>query len=41
MDYLYVEQEVLADDTPAVDAVLKADKYELKIARNYKFYTVF
>lgn len=26
VDYLYVEQEVLADDTPAVDAVLKADK---------------
>ena len=31
MDYLYVEQEVLADDTPAVDAVLKADKYALKV----------
>ena len=27
VDVLYVEQEVLADDTPAVDAVLKADKY--------------
>ena len=27
IDVLYVEQEVLADDTPAVDAVLKADKY--------------
>ena len=26
VDYLYVEQEVLADDTRAVDAVLKADK---------------
>jgi hypothetical protein len=26
IDYLYVEQEVLADETPAVDAVLKADK---------------
>jgi ATP-binding cassette subfamily F protein 1 len=26
VDVLYVEQEVLADDTPAVDAVLKADK---------------
>lgn len=26
VDYLYVEQEVMADDTPAVDAVLKADK---------------
>eukprot|EP01038_Epipyxis_sp_PR26KG_P015990 gene15990-21699_t len=29
VDYLYVEQEVMADDTPAVDAVLKADKYDL------------
>ena len=26
VDYLYVEQEVVADDTPAVDAVLRADK---------------
>ena len=26
IDYLYVEQEVIADNTPAVDAVLKADK---------------
>jgi ATP-binding cassette, subfamily F, member 1 len=26
IDFLYVEQEVEADDTPAVDAVLKADK---------------
>jgi ATP-binding cassette subfamily F protein 1 len=26
LDYLYVEQEVVADDTPAVDAVLRADK---------------
>lgn len=26
VDFLYVEQEVQADDTPAVDAVLKADK---------------
>jgi ATP-binding cassette subfamily F protein 1 len=26
VDFLYVEQEVLADETPAVDAVLKADK---------------
>ena len=26
VDFLYVEQEVVADDTPAVDAVLKADK---------------
>ena len=26
VDFLYVEQEVLADGTSAVDAVLKADK---------------
>ena len=26
IDFLYVEQEVVADDTPAVDAVLKADE---------------
>jgi ABC-type glutathione transport system ATPase component len=26
IDFLYVEQEVLADETPAVDAVLKADR---------------
>lgn len=26
VDYLYVEQEVMADETPAVDAVLRADK---------------
>lgn len=26
VDYLYVEQEVMADETPAVEAVLKADK---------------
>jgi ATP-binding cassette subfamily F protein 1 len=26
IDYLYVEQEVVADDTPAVEAVLKADQ---------------
>lgn len=26
IDFLYVEQEVVADDTPAVDAVLKADQ---------------
>ena len=32
IDVLYVEQEVLADDTPAVDAVLKADKYVTKYA---------
>jgi len=27
VDYLYVEQEVMADDLSAVDSVLKADKY--------------
>lgn len=27
IDFLSVEQEVLADDTPAVDAVLKADQW--------------
>ena len=26
IDFLYVEQEVVADNTPAVEAVLKADK---------------
>ena len=26
VDFLYVEQEVMADETPAVDAVLKADR---------------
>jgi ATP-binding cassette, subfamily F, member 1 len=26
VDCLYVEQEVVADDTPAVQAVMKADK---------------
>ncbi len=26
IDFLYVEQEVIADETPAIDAVLKADK---------------
>jgi len=26
IDVLYVEQEVIADDTPAIHAVLKADK---------------
>lgn len=31
IDFLYVEQEVVADDTIAVDAVLKSDKYFLSI----------
>lgn len=26
IDFLYVEQEVVADDTPAVESVMKADK---------------
>jgi ATP-binding cassette, subfamily F, member 1 len=26
IDYLYVEQEVMADETSAVESVLKADK---------------
>jgi ATP-binding cassette subfamily F protein 1 len=29
VDFLYVEQEVVADDTIAVDAVLKSDKYDI------------
>lgn len=31
VDFLYVEQEVVADNTPAVDAVLKADKRRWKL----------
>jgi ATP-binding cassette subfamily F protein 1 len=27
IDFLYVEQEVVADETSAVDAVLKSDKF--------------
>lgn len=30
VDFLYVEQEVVADDTTALDAVLKADKYVVR-----------
>lgn len=36
VDYLYVEQEVLADDTPAVDAVLKADKVRWELVEEEK-----
>ena len=36
VDYLYVEQEVQADDTPAVDAVLKADKVRWSLLEEEK-----
>lgn len=36
VDFLYVEQEVVADDTPAVDAVLKADKKRWKLLQEEK-----
>lgn len=36
VDYLYVEQEVLADETPAVDAVLKADKVRWELVLEEK-----
>ena len=36
VDYLYVEQEVHADDTPAVDAVLKADKVRWALVQEEK-----
>jgi ATP-binding cassette, subfamily F, member 1 len=36
VDYLYVEQEVLPDDTPAVDAVLKADKVRWELVEEEK-----
>jgi len=36
IDYLYVEQEVLADDTSAVDAVLKADKVRWELVQEEK-----
>ena len=36
VDYLYVEQEVLADDTRAVDAVLKADKVRWSLVEEEK-----
>jgi ATP-binding cassette, subfamily F, member 1 len=31
IDFLYVEQEVVADDTPAVEAVLRADTVRWKL----------
>jgi len=36
VDCLYVEQEVMADDTPAVDAVLKADKVRWALVQEEK-----
>jgi len=36
IDYLYVEQEVMADDTPAVDAVLRADKVRWELIQEEK-----
>ena len=36
IDYLYVEQEVKADDTPAVDAVLKADEIRWNLVMEEK-----
>ena len=36
VDVLYVEQEVIADDTPAVDAVLKADKERWNLIQEEK-----
>jgi ATP-binding cassette subfamily F protein 1 len=39
VDFLYVEQEVQADDTPAVDAVLKADKVRWNLLEEEKALT--
>jgi ATP-binding cassette, subfamily F, member 1 len=36
VDYLYVEQEVQADETPAVDAVLRADKVRWALVQEEK-----
>lgn len=36
VDFLYVEQEVEADDTPAVDAVLKSDKVRWNLVQEEK-----
>jgi hypothetical protein len=36
VDYLYVEQDVQADDSPAVDAVLKADKIRWSLLEEEK-----
>jgi len=37
IDYLYVEQEVVADETPAVEAVLKADKVRWNLMEEETF----
>ena len=39
VDFLYVEQEVVADNTPAVDAVLKADKVRWNLLEEEKALT--
>ena len=39
VDFLYVEQEVQADNTPAVDAVLKADKVRWNLLEEEKTLT--
>ena len=39
VDFLYVEQEVVADNTPAVDAVLKADKKRWNLMEEEKVLT--
>lgn len=36
IDFLYVEQEVVADNTPAVEAVLSADKYRWELMEEEK-----
>lgn len=36
IDYLYVEQEVVADDTTAVEAVLKADQKRWQLLQEEK-----
>lgn len=36
VDFLYVEQEVVADDTPAVEAVLRADQVRWKLLEEEK-----
>jgi ATP-binding cassette subfamily F protein 1 len=36
IDFLYVEQEVVADDTPAVEAVLRADQIRWKLLEEEK-----
>jgi ATP-binding cassette subfamily F protein 1 len=40
IDYLYVEQEVVADETPAVEAVLKADKIRWNLLEEEKLLNV-